>query len=496
MLRKTRRLRYLWVGLGLALTVVGWKAYPRLEQWHRQNSRSFVEWKNVRRATVRRSDLWVSVTTSGLVESTDRTIIECQLQMLDAGVFGKRMSAGGASTILSIVPEGTEVKEGDVICRLDSSDYEELLRQQEMTVQRSKSDHYQSKLNLDVAKMAVNEYRDGVLLQSLKDYDGRIALARAQLERIGDRLRWTQRMLEKGYASVGQLTAERVNERRAAFSLEQSQGEFDLFRRFGAPRAVHQLESNVYGAELNLKYQSARLQRNLERLESIQKQIKNCTIVAPHDGFVIYASDPRRQVRIEEGLVVRQKQPLIYLPDLSRMEVSAMLHESVVDKVRDGQRAKIRVEGISNRQLEGHVVTIAALPTRDPFSQIPYYVATVKVDTPVDGLRPGMSAEVEIDTARRNDVLTVPPSAVKVEDGVEFCYVADDENLVRRPIQVGHLTEDELEVTDGLSEGEEVVADPSTLEDAPAVVTASAETTEEAPAGPTEAQEDLGSAGH
>jgi len=405
----------------------------------------------------------VSVLTAGLVESSDSTIIECELQTLDAGVSGKRLSAGGASTILSLIPEGVTVKEGDVLCRLDSSDYEELLRQQEMTVQRSKSDHYQAGLNVDVARIAVTEFQDGVRLQSLKDFDGRIALARSELERISDRLRWTQRMLDKGYASLGQLLAEAVNERRAAFTLEQSQGAFELFRRYEAPRTLHELKNNVLSAELNLKFQASRLQRNLDRLESIQRQIKNCTIRAPHDGFVVYASDPRRQIQIEEGLVVRQRQPLFLLPDLSKMQISTMLHETVVDQVQNGLRARVRVEGVSNRLLEGHVVAINPLPTRSPFSEVPYYVATVKIDSPPRELRPGMSAEVQIDTARRNEVLTVPPTAIAVEDGVEVCYVADDENLERRQVKVGHLTEGELEVTNGLSEGEEVVLDPANL---------------------------------
>ena len=47
------------------------------------------------------------------------------------------MSGGGASTLLSIVPDGSDVEKGDVLAVLDSSDYEELLRQQQITVERS-----------------------------------------------------------------------------------------------------------------------------------------------------------------------------------------------------------------------------------------------------------------------------------------------------------------------------------------------------------------------
>ena len=53
-----------------------------------------------------------------------------------------------------------------------------------------------------------------------------------------------------------------------------------------------------------------------------------CTIRAPHDGFVIYANDQRRDIRIEEGMYVRQKQDLMYLPDLNEMEVVDLIFTS------------------------------------------------------------------------------------------------------------------------------------------------------------------------
>ena len=56
-------------------------------------------------------------------------------------------------------------------------------------------------------------------------------------------------------------------------------------------------------------------------------------IRAPHDGFVIYANNPDRQVYIEPGMSVRQRQQLFFLPDLTQMEVVAMIHESIVEQV-------------------------------------------------------------------------------------------------------------------------------------------------------------------
>ena len=89
----------------------------------------------------------------------------------------------------------------------------------------------------------------------------------------------------------------------------------------------------MLAAEATLKYQDRRLARNLDRLAKLEKQVELCTIRAPHDGFVIYANDERRESVIEEGMSVRQKQDLFYLPDLTDMEVVAYLHESMVNEI-------------------------------------------------------------------------------------------------------------------------------------------------------------------
>src|SRR6185437_9687095 len=86
-------------------------------------------------APVRRVDLHVSTTAAGEVESSNSTVIECEVEALEIGVKGQRLATGGSSTILTVAPEGTQVKKGDVICVLDASEYDELVRQQQMTVE-------------------------------------------------------------------------------------------------------------------------------------------------------------------------------------------------------------------------------------------------------------------------------------------------------------------------------------------------------------------------
>ena len=98
-------------------------------------------------------------------------------------------------------------------------------------------------------------------------------------------------------------------------------------------------------AETTLNYQTLRLRGIASDSRCWRSRSTHCTIRAPHDGFVIYANNADRQVFIEPGMSVRQRQQLFFLPDLSEMEVVAMIHESIVDQVTPSMRAHVQVEG-------------------------------------------------------------------------------------------------------------------------------------------------------
>jgi HlyD family secretion protein len=296
--------------------------------------------------------------------------------------------------------------------------------------------------------------------ESIKDFERRVSLARSDLERCKDRMEWSRRMKQKGYLAAGQLSNEEINHARALFAMGQERAAYDLFVRWTAPKTMKELECTVLGAEATLKYQESRLARQLDRLARLEKQIELCTIKAPHDGFVIYANDPRRDVRIEEGMSVRQKQDLFYLPDLTHMEIVTSLHESIVKEIATGMRARVSIEGLPNRQLEGLVTEIASIPTSNWRTDVRYFDGTVKLNDPPPGILPGMTAQVEIGLGTRDHVLAVPTEAVAYEEGHQICYVAHDAGLERREVKLGEGTEDFLEISEGLYEGEQVVLSP------------------------------------
>ena len=459
--------RGLWLGVVAASMVgmLGWLGWS----WGPSIWRSEDRLLHLPRMTVAKVDMSTVLTAWGRVESSSNTIISCELERLEIRNAGRSLSSGGASTILTLIEEGTQVKTGDVLCTLDSSEYEELVRTQEIKTEQATAAMRQAELSFDVAELAVREFREGLYHQQMQSMEGSITLAQSDLERAIDRLRWTEKMLGKGYAAI----ATRANAQRTLsqcrFDLMTSRFDLTNFLEFGSQKTTMELASEVEKRRFEVIANTQRVTRNRDQLANYRRMVEKCTIRAPHDGFLIYATDPWRpsSTVIEPGQTVRQSQKLFYLPDLGRMEVMVYIHESVANRVHEGMRARARMEGLSNRVLEGHVVSVGPLPTNagNWFSDdVKYFVGVVKLDSVPQGMKPGMSAEIEFDVDRCLDVLAVPTDAVAVEGGHEVCYVAGVDGLERRPVTLGRSTRDLLEVTRGLSEGDQVVLRPEKID--------------------------------
>jgi HlyD family secretion protein len=414
--------------------------------------RSTADGSDARTALVRRADFDAVVVAAGRVESARNTEIRCTLE---------RLTSGGNATILNLVDDGTVVKAGQVLCEIDSSEYVELVRRQTIVVDQARAAYQQAELDYEVSKIGLDAYRLGEMAQTDKLYRGQIALAKSDLTRQNDRLAWSRRMLAKGYFAVGQVVTEELTLDRAKLSLAQTETAFENFLKFTVPKSLRALESVVIGSKATLDFQAIKLKREEDRLALYREMVERCTVRAPHDGFVLHANRPGRTPEVFEGATVRQRQRLFTLPDLSQMVVDALLHETVVNRIKPGMRTKVRIEALPGRSYNGVVQSVAPMPYNErkaeSGSDVTYFLARVQLTSSVEGLRPGMTAELDILADRREKVVAVPPDAVNSEGGKDVCYVRHDDRLERRPVRLGRSSHDLVEVLDGLSEGERVV---------------------------------------
>jgi HlyD family secretion protein len=411
-------------------------------------------------AKVHRSDLNPVLSVSGRLESSKRTVVRCELENL--GVGGAQAS-GGASVLLEMLPEGSVVKRGDVLARIDASGYEELVRQQAIVVEQAKASFRQAELDHQIAILAVREYREGTVDETVKGMEGSMALAKSDVSRANERLAWTSRMREKGYASVNQILTDKITVKQGDFTLQKQSSAYDLFLKFTVPKMEKTLNGQVQMAKTALDNEELRLRRQQERFDTLKLQVDRCTIRAPHDGVLFYANDTEKNLLIEEGMAVRQKQALFFLPDLNDLEVIIGLNESVVDLVTPGQLAHITVESKPGVELTGRVASMGQVPVQQGRrgEDIRFFMGSIKVDKAVPGLKPGMTVGIEIGLGYRPRALVVPQEAVVLDGKRKLCNVVQGDHAVTREIAIGQGTADVLEVLDGLKEGDEVILNPA-----------------------------------
>ena len=445
--RGSRRSVWIRLPMALALIAAAWSVTGLVPERTRSLPSDALEW-----AVVRRVDLDTKILAGGDLQATKETSVACHVEDIP--------DADG-TLVLSLIDNGTLVKPGDVLCRLDSSQFEELARQQEIAASQARALYLQAKLILETARIALREYQEGQVTRLTKEFQGRIALGRSDTQRQADRLAWTEEMLGKGYLSQSQRLSERQALARARHELAKAEGEFHVFQRFQVPKEVRTLQGQIEAAEIDYRVASDRLKAEEDRLAHLRKQIANCTVRAPQAGLVINADKDRWWwPPLRPGDRVYQDEEMFLIPDLTQMEAQVSVHESMGPRVRVGMKAEVRIAAMPGRVFPGRVAAIDQLPSvkwKEWDENLKHYVVRVRLDKAPAGVRPFMSTVVEIDTGRIPDALVIPVEAMTVVDGRQSCYVVAPEGLERRTITTRRSTTDLLEVTHGLAEGERVV---------------------------------------
>ena len=396
---------------------------------------------------VTKGSLSVTVTEQGTLESSSNIEIKSKVK--------------GGSTVLYVIETGTLVKEGDLLVELDTSTIEDNVTQKKISYETALANKIISESNVAVAEKSITEYLEGTFKEEKATiekeiFDAEQAVRTAQLKRDS-----AQRLAAKGMVGNLQLESESFAVESAKKELELKKTRLSSLEKYTKEKMLQELTSTLDAAKARLAADDSALDLEKQRLEREKEQLKNCRIESPGEGMVIFPSAAawRETPDIEEGATVREQQTLLMIPDLNKMQVKLGIHESKVDRLKLGMYAKVELQGFD---LEGEVSEIAEVtkPAGWWTGNLVKYDTIVKLP-PHPGLKPGMSAIVDVVLAQYDDVLTVPVAAIlETPDGF-LCWVKEENGLPeKRVIKVGDTNDEFTVVTDGLKEGDEVVLNP------------------------------------
>ena len=389
--------------------------------------------------------------------------------------------------VVSLLPNGVEVKEGDIIAELDAPRMLRQLRDQEIQYQETRDDLKakqrdlaaeieKARIKLEQTRQELQRYRtaqDAELTQkrSQKAHDTEnLELTRARFER------------EKTLSAEGLVPQREIDLATAAikateFNLEKQSKDLDLAEaersseEMNKQAAVTKAEAELARAESrqqdDIQTATVTLQIRENQLERVRSQFDKSVIRAPVDGIVLFEEQSQGMMGrrpLQPGDQVWQGRPIATIPALDDMRVALELSQQPASQAEEGQEAFVVVPALPGQTFPGEVTDIAQTGRDSTFAgtglprgERAFPVLVHVKDRKGALLRPGMTALVRIIVERIPEAVTVPLACVFERDDRHIVYVRQERGFRAVEVELGPKSDDEVVIADGLR-GEEKVA--------------------------------------
>jgi HlyD family secretion protein len=438
----------------------------------------------------KRGPLTISVLESGTIQPQEQITLKDEVE--------------GRTSIISLVPDGSMVKKGDLLVELDASTLQDAIIDQDIQVQRAeaafisaqenlavienqaKSDTDKAVLTLKFARQDLEQYQDGSYPTDVNSLLAKIRLAEEQVTRAEDVNDWSRKLYDEKYLSESEYSADRLSLQGKVLDRDVARSDLDLLRNFTYHRQIEQLTSDVNQAEMalertkrkasadviqakaDLKAKELEFNRQKQKMAKFQDQLSKTKIYAPQDGMVVYATSSGsrpwdRRDPMDVGVDVSERQDLINLPTTNSMKAKVNIHETSLEKIHKGLPAIITVDAVPGKKFLGHIESIAPLPDAMSMWMNPdlkIYPTDIYLDDSAGGLRTGMSCKAEIIIAQYKDAVYVPIQAVLRVGGKPTVFVVKDGSIEERQVEVGLDDNNVIRIVSGLKEGEVVLMTP------------------------------------
>ena len=488
------------------------RPWLRREQWTRQNALALAAAARRRpgRTTVVVGGCLVLLVLFGWALSGNRvdpgsaevregpfrvTIVETgTLQALRSVTYASSIQSNQAK-IVALAPEGKIVQKGDLLVLFDAAPFEEEIRRNQALLAQAQADlvkaredlklqDIQNREELQAARLRVekSEYEMKDVQQGkgqLKEQEAQAAVANAEreLKKAEGQLEDLKPLLAEGFITKVELEQREQQVARARDDLDLAKRRRDALLDFGRPLELAQARSDQQASRETLRqlvsanaYRLAlkqaavasaqsRIEEASAKLELAKQQLARCEVRAEVPGIVVYrdvffGSEQRKP---QVGDQVWANQPLVILPDISRMVVETKVRETDIHKIERNQKVSVRVEAYPDLRLTGAVALVGTLAQEEKERRgTKFFSVTIQIKESEPRLRPGMTARVEIEVQERAKALFVPLEAVFERDGRTVVYMAG-----RRPrpreVVLGPSNTDFVVVEKGLARGERVL---------------------------------------
>ncbi len=412
------------------------------------------------------------------------------------------------------VKEGQKVNKGDILVRLDPNQFEsstdaslaafqtaqDEVRVSQTQVSAAQNQLAQAEQSLNVAQVAIDNARQGVVTAQTE-----VDRAQVEVNAANREMKRNEELLESGVISRQDYDSakDRVENARVSLNTAKARLESQRIAIKDATARLNQQSVSVKDAKravqtANLGVSSSQSRANQQSavLRGQRNQRDKTVQVAPINGVI--AEIPSKVGTF--AVAGLSTTALLTIADMSTINVEVKVDETEIDKVAVGQKAKIKVDAFGDKEIEGEVTqktplavgksqTSGGLSTNINVQEAKEFRVVIQlVNLPEEmqnGLRPGMSATAVITTQTVQNVVAVPLQAVieKKPDGaaapganigepqspadkpkpIKGVYILEGNKAKFVAVETGITGESDIQITPGLSEGQEIITGPSRI---------------------------------
>jgi len=326
---------------------------------------------------------------------------------------------GGKITSLP-VKLGQHVEKGQLLFKLDETELQNTVRQAEAALRVAQASLNQTGSTSDQGLVQAKN--------SLKQAETALADAKVNQQRM-------QQLFNQGAISAQQMEQANSQLTTAQTSYENAQQSLQ-----------------AAGQKTGLQVSEASVNQSAVSLANAREQLANATVTAPISGFVSSVSGAVGQMS--------GQQPVVVIVNTNPLLVKANLSEADITKVKVGTVVKVNVQS-TDKTIEAKVTAVS--PVMD--SQLKAYPIEITIPNPSNELKSDMVVNVTFPstTSESSNAIVISRKAVFDRDGKRYVFKLEGEIAKLTEVTTGKSSSDSIEITSGLSAGDQIVVKGQTL---------------------------------
>jgi HlyD family secretion protein len=356
-----------------------------------------------------RKEIRIVVNTNGIIEPADRSEIYSPINAFVARIPHR---------------EGSNIAKGQLLIQLESRELRAALAE--------------ARAALLQQKRQARAIMTGPLKEEISELDASIAECEMQLEQQQKDLRIEEFLYEKG--ATPRVAVENLQKERDLLQLRLDalkQKKLDFHQRYSAEEK---------------EWEQDKVLELIKQVNLLEQQLKMEFVLAPESGLIY-------SLLVKQGSYVTDGQLLAQIYQPGNIRLRAYVDEPDLGKIEPKQPVVIKWDGLPNQEWTGMVDKqadqVVALDNRS----VGHVLCSIDGDP--KELIPNLNVDVEITTAAKENALVVPRSSVFSNEGEPAVLLAGPNGTITKPVTMGLFTSQEIEILDGINEGDSIVLYPA-----------------------------------